>query len=164
MLMRKAIIVICGLLLLLGGLGGLLIPVLGYFYAREWAVFFVTLSYPFFPVFYFPFTVWVLVTGGGLLGRRPWAWWLVQTFWLFLLCTGVLTLVGFNLLASAVLPALTGEQLRGLGNLVLGLGLFLLPVGGLVFFASARDLFTAPVEESPWSRLPPVTEDRWSEW
>ena len=61
--MRKAIIVICGLVMLLCGLGGLLFPVFGYLWAREWATFIFTLSFPFFPCLS-TFTGWLLVTGG----------------------------------------------------------------------------------------------------
>ena len=163
--MRKATIVICGLLMLICGAGGLFLPVFAYFWAREWATFFYTLGFPFFPVFYLPFVGWVLVTGGGLLTRRQWAWYSVQTFWVFLLCVGALALVGFNLLPHVIKPFVDmGVKWRGGGNAVLGLFLVLLPVGGLVFFAHVRQLFTATVEESPWSRWSSAVEEQRSEW
>lgn len=163
--MRKAIIIICGLVMLLCGLGGLLFPVFGYFWAREWATFIFTLSFPFFPVFYLPFTGWLLVTGGGLVACRQWAWYSVQTFWVFLLCVGVLLLVGFNLLSDVMTSLVdAGGNFRGVGNIILGVLLVLMPVGGLVFFNRARRLFTVPVEENPWQRWSAAVEEEQSEW
>ncbi len=163
--MRKATIVICGLLMLACGAGGLFLPVFAYFWAREWFAFFFTLGFPFFPVFYLPFTCWVLVTGGGLVARRQWAWYSVQTFWVFLLCVGVLVLVGFNLFSFVMKPVVdVGVQWRGVGNALLGLFLVLLPVGGLVFFSQARPLFTTVVEENLWSNWSVAGEEQRSEW
>ncbi|MBA2132019.1 hypothetical protein [Capillibacterium thermochitinicola] len=162
--MRKAIIFVCGLLLLLFGAGGLFLPIFGYFWARDWASFVFTFGFPFFPVFYLPFAGWLLVTGVGLLACRSWAWYSVQAFWVFLLCVGLLALVSFNLL-SPVLQSVVdvGVRLRMVINAVLGLLLVLLPVGGLVFFGHVRPLFTAAVEEPPWARWSAATEERWTE-
>ncbi|NLW59829.1 MAG: hypothetical protein GX073_05725 [Firmicutes bacterium] len=164
--MRKAIIIICGFLLLIIGVGGLFLPVFVYFWVREWTSFLLTLGFPFFPVFYLPFTLGLLVTGGGLIARRQWAWYAVQTFWLFLLCVGVLVLVGFNLLSEVMKPLLGGGiQWRGAGNLMLGLLLIFVPAGGLVFFGYARQLFfTVAKEESPWARWSAGAEEQDYQW
>ena len=162
--MRKAIIIICGLFMLLGGAGGLFVPVYGYFWAREWATFFFAFGFPFFPVFYLPFAGWLLVTGVGLLAGRPWAWYSVQTFWVFLLCIGGLALVGLNLLFP-LLPSVVdlGARMRMTINAALGLLLVLIPVGGLVFFDRARPDFTAAGEEPPRARRAPAAEEWWSD-
>lgn len=143
-MLRKALILFYGLLLLLVGGGGIIFPVLGYIYGRDGAVVLARLSFPFFPFFYLPFTGWLLITGGGLLFRRKWAWYSVQTLWVFFLCSGLLALAAFNLLV--VTFDLGGAGVQGAGNLGLLLLLVLFPLGGLVFFARARDEFwlTAP--------------------
>ena len=87
-------------------------------------------KFSFFPVFYLPFTGWLLVTGGGLVACRQWAWYSVQTFWVFLLCVGVLLLVGFNLLSDVMTSLVdAGGNFRGVGNIILGVLLVLMPWG-----------------------------------
>ena len=84
--MRKAIIIICGFLLLIIGVGGLFLPVFVYFWVREWTSFLLTLGFPFFV--FISFHPLLLVTGGGLTpdGSGPG---MRQTFGCFPLCRGV---------------------------------------------------------------------------
>ena len=72
--MRKALIIIFSLLLLVIGAGGILLPIVGYIYGRELTVTLFTLSFPFFPFFGLPLAIWLLITGGGLIMGREWAW------------------------------------------------------------------------------------------
>jgi hypothetical protein len=149
-LVRKVIVLFCGLLLLLLGGGGLLLPLLGYIYEREGAVLLASLSFPLFPFFYLPFTGWLLVTGGGLLFRRKWAWYSVQTLCFFLLCSGLLALVGFNLFL--VTFDMGGSEWQGIANLGLGLLFILFPLGGMVFFNRARaDFSLSTLEKDRWT-------------
>ncbi|NLY92265.1 MAG: hypothetical protein GX081_11765 [Firmicutes bacterium] len=158
--MRKVFILCFGLLLLLVGGGGIILPVLGYLYYREEAVLLARLGFPFFPFFYLPFMGWLLITGGGLLFRRKWAWYSVQTLWVFLLCSGLLALAGFNLLL--VTFDLGGAGVQGAGNLGLALLLVLFPLGGLVFFTRARQEFgPATPGEARWTTPSNLTEDQW---
>ncbi|HBL37267.1 MAG TPA: hypothetical protein DD734_04220 [Firmicutes bacterium] len=150
--MRKALIIIFSLLLLVIGAGGILLPIVGYIYGRELTVTLFTLSFPFFPFFGLPLAIWLLITGGGLIMGREWAWYSVQTFWTFLLCTGVLLLSGLNLLLFRFGSRLEGTRLCLYGNLGLGLLLIVVPVGGLVLFGHARKEFRPDATEvNPWS-------------
>ncbi|HEY8393161.1 MAG TPA: hypothetical protein VIL83_10605 [Capillibacterium sp.] len=161
--MRKVVILCFGLLLFLVGAGGVVFPVLGYLYARAEALVLADLSYPLFPYFYVPFTVWLLITGGGLLFRRKWAWYSVQTLWVFLLCSGVLILVGFNLLIATF--DFGGAKVRNAGNLGLVLLLVVFPLLGLVFFGRSRMEFgPAAPEGEGWISTANIPEDRWPEW
>lgn len=159
--MRKGLIIIGGLLLSIIGVIGILLPIAGYIYGRDLTITLFTLSFPFLPLFGLPLAAWLMVTGGGLILRRAWAWYSVQTFWTFLLCTGVLMLSGFNLLLFRFDSRFAGTRLCLYGNLGLTLLLVVLPLGGLVFFARAREEFqpTAP-EVTPWSLSSEVTDQQ----
>ena len=159
--MRNALIIIGGLLLLVIGVGGILLPIVGYIYGRQLTVTLFTLSFPFFPFFCLPLAVWLSITGGGLIFRREWAWYSVQTFWTFLLCTGLLMLSGFNLLLFRLGSRVEGTRLCLYGNFGLGLLLVVVPLGGLVFFARARKEFQpAAPETTPWSVSSEVTDQQ----
>ncbi|HBR33648.1 MAG TPA: hypothetical protein DD734_03375 [Firmicutes bacterium] len=108
-----------------------------------------------------PFAGLMLITGGGLLWRQKWAWYLVQIFWVFLLCTGALLLIGFNFILFRCGSGVEGTKLCLYGNLGLGLLLGLIPLGGLAFFAHAQKEFRSEAPETnPWTVSSDASEKR----
>ncbi|NLW56437.1 MAG: hypothetical protein GX050_07475 [Firmicutes bacterium] len=137
--MQKILQFLIGLTLLLLGASGLLLLIVGYLCYRYWFVAFYQLIPYLLFLLYVPLMLWLLITGIGVLARRDWARYSLQTLSVFLILTGIILITALNTLSFSGNLQLTWKQLKVAGTVGLFVLLILLPLFSLMLFSEKKE-------------------------
>lgn len=137
--MQKTLRFLIGITLFLLGALGISLLIFGYIYYREWTVALYHLIPFLLILLYLPFTLWLLITGIGVLAKRNWAWYSVQTLSLFLVLAGIILITVLNSLSFAGNLQFTWKQVKVVGTIGLLFFFIILPLFSLVLFSKEKE-------------------------